>query len=124
MSTSETILAVPSEAGLADRLLGMLVDISHVSADTMRHALKISKAPIIASHSSAFALALHPRNVPDEHELPPDQPCQHDERQRRDELDRRLSPLVSQPPPHCEAASRRTCDGSARKRYKTVTNQP
>src|SRR5262249_9375435 len=46
--------------------LGMLVDISHVSADTMRHALKVTKAPLIASHSSAFALAPHPRNVPDD----------------------------------------------------------
>ncbi len=46
--------------------LGMLVDISHVSADTMRHALRVSKAPLIASHSSAFALADHPRNVPDD----------------------------------------------------------
>lgn len=46
--------------------LGMLVDISHVSADTMRHALKVSKAPVIASHSSAFAIAPHPRNVPDD----------------------------------------------------------
>ncbi len=46
--------------------LGMLVDISHVSADTMRHALKITKAPLIASHSSAFAIAPHPRNVPDD----------------------------------------------------------
>jgi len=46
--------------------LGMLVDISHVSADTMRHALKITKAPVIASHSSAFALTPHPRNVPDD----------------------------------------------------------
>ncbi len=46
--------------------LGMLVDISHVSADTMRHVLRITKAPVIASHSSAFALADHPRNVPDD----------------------------------------------------------
>ena len=46
--------------------LGMLVDISHVSADTMRHVLKVTKAPVIASHSSAFALADHPRNVPDD----------------------------------------------------------
>jgi membrane dipeptidase len=46
--------------------LGILVDISHVSADTMRHALKVSKTPLIASHSSALALAPHPRNVPDD----------------------------------------------------------
>jgi membrane dipeptidase len=46
--------------------LGMLVDISHVSAETMKHALRVSKAPVIASHSSAYALAEHPRNVPDD----------------------------------------------------------
>jgi membrane dipeptidase len=46
--------------------LGMMVDISHVSADTMKHALRVSQAPVIASHSSAFALAAHPRNVPDD----------------------------------------------------------
>jgi membrane dipeptidase len=46
--------------------LGMLVDISHVSAETMRHALRVTRAPLIASHSSAYALADHPRNVPDD----------------------------------------------------------
>src|SRR5439155_10370378 len=46
--------------------LGMLVDLSHVSADTMRHTLRITKVPVIFSHSSAFALADHPRNVPDD----------------------------------------------------------
>ncbi len=46
--------------------LGMLVDISHVSAETMRAELKVSRAPVIASHSSAFAVADHPRNVPDD----------------------------------------------------------
>jgi membrane dipeptidase len=46
--------------------LGMLVDISHVSAETMRHALKVSKSPVIASHSSAYAIAQHARNVPDD----------------------------------------------------------
>jgi membrane dipeptidase len=46
--------------------LGMLVDISHVSAETMHHALRVSRAPVIASHSSAYALADHPRNVPDD----------------------------------------------------------
>ncbi|MFQ5734181.1 MAG: dipeptidase [Planctomycetaceae bacterium] len=46
--------------------LGMLVDISHVSVDTMKDALRVSRAPIIASHSSARAIAEHPRNVPDD----------------------------------------------------------
>ncbi len=46
--------------------VGMLVDISHVSPETMDDALRISASPVIASHSSAYALAPHPRNVPDE----------------------------------------------------------
>lgn len=46
--------------------IGMLVDLSHVSADAMRDALRVSTAPVIFSHSSAFALTPHPRNVPDD----------------------------------------------------------
>jgi membrane dipeptidase len=46
--------------------LGLLVDVSHVSDETMSDALDVSKAPIIASHSSARALSNVPRNIPDD----------------------------------------------------------
>jgi membrane dipeptidase len=46
--------------------LGVLVDVSHVSVNTMRDALDVSAAPIIASHSNSAALAPHPRNIPDD----------------------------------------------------------
>ena len=46
--------------------LGMMVDISHVSPDTMKDVLRITQAPVIFSHSSARAVADSPRNVPDD----------------------------------------------------------
>jgi membrane dipeptidase len=46
--------------------LGMLVDLSHVSAGVMHDVLDVTRAPVIFSHSDAFALNPYPRNVPDD----------------------------------------------------------
>lgn len=67
--------AVPRHGGLAPlgrqvieamNRAGMIVDISHVSDQTFWDVLKVSKAPVFASHSSCRALANHPRNMTDD----------------------------------------------------------
>lgn len=45
--------------------LGMMVDLSHTSPEVMRDALDVSRSPVVFTHSNAYALTQHPRNVPD-----------------------------------------------------------
>ena len=75
LSWADAATDEPHHGGLTDfgvevvremNRLGMLVDLSHVSPDTMRAALRVSTAPVVFTHSSARAIADHPRNVPDD----------------------------------------------------------
>ncbi len=46
--------------------MGMLVDLAHVSHDAIRQALDVSEAPVIISHSGAYSICRHERDVPDD----------------------------------------------------------
>lgn len=75
ISWADSATDEPKHGGLTDfgkqviakmNRIGMLIDISHVTPETMHDALDASKAPVIFSHSSARAIADSPRNVPDD----------------------------------------------------------
>lgn len=75
LSWADSATDEPKVGGLSDfgreviremNRIGMLVDLSHVSPETMKQALAETKAPVIFSHSSARAICDHPRNVPDD----------------------------------------------------------
>ncbi|SDS10908.1 membrane dipeptidase [Nocardioides scoriae] len=69
-ATDEPVLGGLSDLGrevVAEmNRIGVLVDLSHTSADTMRDALDTTTQPVVFSHSSARAVTDHPRNVPDD----------------------------------------------------------